>query len=283
MLFLFCIIVLSIQPVFLFGVRSGVNNGGLHFTSPHSLLYPAGSGVGLVNVHNNKQEIISLASKGSQISALAINNTRNLLAFTEYGERPLLVVYDLDLRRKLKLLRCAEFRSDEVVSLAFSHDSKYLLVQGGPPEYQLVYFFWEKGKVITTISRVVSQSSTGSIKDVSFHPKVSCVTLIRRITQRDLFVIQDRDIVCIIGQNVFKMCKLIEGTLRPFGFMKGDGLVCLAHSWLSNKHLLVAGQSGKVILFEEAELKTIYNLNDLIADTEENVQDDKLDSDRNFI
>ena len=165
----------SIQPSFLFGVRSGVKNGGIHFTSANTLLYPAGSGVGLVNVQNNKQEIVSLASKGSQISALALNPSRNLLAFTEYGERPLVVVYDLETRRKLKLLRCAEFRSDQVVSLAFSHDSKYLLVQGGPPEYQLVYFFWEKGKVITSISRLVAQSSAGAVnvKDVSFHPKVT--------------------------------------------------------------------------------------------------------------
>ena len=152
-----------------------MNNGGIHFTSPNTLLYPAGCGVGLVNVQNNKQEIVSLASKGSQISALALSPGRNLLAFTEYGERPLVVVYDLETRRKLKLLRCAEFRSDHVVSLAFSHDSKYLLVQGGPPEYQLVYFFWEKGKVITSISRLVTQSAAGSVnvKDVSFHPKVS--------------------------------------------------------------------------------------------------------------
>ena len=271
--------ILSIQPSFLFGVRSGVNNGGVHFTSPNTLLYPAGCGVGLVNVHNNKQEIVSLASKGSQISALAINPARNLVAFTEYGERPLLVVYDLELRKRLKLLRCAEFRSDEVVSLAFSHDSKYLVVQGGAPEFQLVYFFWEKGKVITSLSRVVGQSASGAIKDVSFHPKVR--SLLKR--SRVIGLVQDRDIVCVIGHNVFKMCKLIEGTLRPVGFMKGDSLVCLAHTWLSNKHLLVGSQAGKVILFEEAELRTVYSLNELIAETEEGAEDDRSDLDRNFI
>ena len=67
------------------------------------------------------------------------------------------------------------------------------------------------------------------------------------------------------------------------GFMKGDGLICLAHTWLSNKHLLVGGQAGKIILFEEAELRTVYNLKELIAETEEGVQDDKSDLDRNFI
>ena len=74
--------------------------------------------------------------------------------------------------------------------------------------------------------------------------------------------------MCIAGQNVFKMCKLIEGNLKPFGFLKGEGLSCSDHSWLSNKHVLVAGDNGKVYLFEDAELKTVYNLNDLVAEVE---------------
>ena len=52
--------------------------------------------------------------------------------------------------------------------------------------------------------------------------------------------------MCIVGQNVFKMCKLIEGNLKPFGFLKGEALSCLDHSWLSNRHVLVAGEGGKV-------------------------------------
>ena len=149
-----------------------MNNGGVHFTSGHTLLYPAGAGVALVNTQtcaqvrtagsllvtdwsNYSQEVVALTGKGSHISSLALNPTRNLIAFTEFGDRPLLVVYDLENRKKLKLLRCAEFKSHDVVSLAFSHDSKYILVQGGHPDYQLVYFFWEKGKVITSITRSI--------------------------------------------------------------------------------------------------------------------------------
>ena len=84
------------------------------------------------------------------------------------------------------LARCAEFTSHEIVSLAFSHDSKYLLAQGGAPDFQLVYFFWEKGKVIT------SSRTGGCVTEVSFHPK-------------------DHDIVCIVGRGIFRMCRLIEG------------------------------------------------------------------------
>lgn len=113
-----------------------------------------------------------------------------MVAFTEYGDRPLLIVYDLETNKRRKILRCAEFKSHEVISLAFSHDSKYLLAQGSAPDFQLVYFFWEKGKVITT-SRTVT-SAQASVTEVSFHPK-------------------DHDIVCIIGRNTFRMCRLIEG------------------------------------------------------------------------
>ena len=82
-----------------------------------------------------------------------------------------------ELSEFIKVLRCAEFKSQEVISLAFSHDSKYLLAQGGPPDYRfilidgddlpvrdpeslyccsLVYFFWEKNKVITTIKALTT-------------------------------------------------------------------------------------------------------------------------------
>ena len=59
-----------------------------------------------------------------------MNKNRKLVAFAERGDRPHVVVFDLELRRRRKVLRCAEFVSQEVISLAFSHDSKYLLAQG---------------------------------------------------------------------------------------------------------------------------------------------------------
>ena len=68
-----------------------------------------------------------------------------------------------------------------------------------------------------------------------------------------IYYLQDRDIVCIVGQNVFKMCKLIEGNLKPFGFLKGEALSCLDHSWLSNRHVLVAGEGGKVSYYINIE------------------------------
>lgn len=119
----------------------------------------------------------------------------------------------------------------------------------------LVYFFWEKGKVITTVSRAVREPG-GFVHSVSFHPK-------------------DRDIVCIVGKNVFKMCKLIEGNLKPFGFTKGDILNCHCHAWYTPKHLLVVTEAGKVLLFEEAEMRTSYCVGDLVQEVDSDVTEEE--------
>ena len=37
-----------------------------------------------------------------------------MIAFSEYGERPLVIIYDVELERKRKILRCPELKSFEV-------------------------------------------------------------------------------------------------------------------------------------------------------------------------
>jgi hypothetical protein len=46
--------------------------------------------------------------QGKHVTALALNSTRKLVAFSEYGERPLLIVYDLG-RVEQEERRPAEF------------------------------------------------------------------------------------------------------------------------------------------------------------------------------
>ena len=55
----------------------------------------------------------------------------------------------------------------------------------------------------------------------------------------------------------------ILGVLKPFGFTKGDQLNCLSHDWLSPRHVIVATERGKIIIFEDAELKSSYSLEEL--------------------
>ena len=65
--------------------------------------------------------------------------------------------------------------------------------------FSLVYFFWEKNKVITSLRNLTT--SKNPIHEVSFHPK-------------------NHSIICIVGSGFFRMCRLTEGVLKPFGFQK---------------------------------------------------------------
>lgn len=40
-------------------------------------------------------------------------------------------------------------------------------------------------------------------------------------------------------------------------------MVCYSHTWLSPRHLLVATEHGKILLFEDAELKSTYSIEEL--------------------
>ena len=57
---------------------------------------------------------IPLWIQGKRITAIGVNPTRKLIAFSEYGERPLLIIFDLETRKRRKILRCSELKSFEV-------------------------------------------------------------------------------------------------------------------------------------------------------------------------
>ena len=63
-----------------------------------------------------------------------------------------------------------------------------------------------------------------------------------------------------------------SGILKPFGFLKGDQLVCYSHGWLSPRHVLVATERGKILLFEDAELKSTYAMEELTRTEEPDLE-----------
>ena len=63
--------------------------------------------------------------------------------------------------------------------------------------------------------------------------------------------------------------------MKPFGFLKGDQLVCYSHGWLSPRHVLVATENGKILLFEDAELKSSYSIDDLTKSDDVDIIDDE--------
>lgn len=105
------------------------------------------------------------SDKSQAMLALSISPNRRYLAISELvQEKPVITIYELSSIpcRKRKILNNFDFPVQRFTCMAFSPDSKYLLTQTSPPESNLVYWLWEKQKVmaivkIDTQNNIVSQ------------------------------------------------------------------------------------------------------------------------------
>lgn len=88
------------------------------------------------------------------MTALAISTNCRYLAVSECGANATITVFDLqhEQGRKRKVLSAGSVSVQEFVYMAFSPDSKYLLSQSGVSEGLLMLWFWEKNRVLTSIS-----------------------------------------------------------------------------------------------------------------------------------
>jgi cilia- and flagella-associated protein 57 len=83
---------------------------------------------------------------------MTVSPNRRVIAVAErINDRPHVTIYDLHSGKRRKTLQSESMKSTDIVSLLFSSDSKYLLTQGGGPDYTLIYWSWEKGNVMATI------------------------------------------------------------------------------------------------------------------------------------
>jgi hypothetical protein len=58
-----------------------------------------------------------------------VNKNRKLVAFAERGDRPHVVVYDLEERKRKRVLRCAEFVSQEVHTFFISPGTDVMILK----------------------------------------------------------------------------------------------------------------------------------------------------------
>ena len=89
----------------------------------------------------------------------AVSPNKRYAAVADKGEKPTVTVFDLHTLRKRKVLSFAELQAQEYVSVAFSPNSKYLIAQGGGPDWTLVYWGWEKAKLMASL-KTTNQSNS---------------------------------------------------------------------------------------------------------------------------
>lgn len=222
------------SPRHVFGFKSDVSSN-VWYLDEQTIIYPSGSNCVLYNIDQKSQKFIPGSDNSYGMTALAVSPNRRYVAIAEKGEKPTICIYDLHSLRKRKVLSTPDCQSSEFVSLAFSPDSKYLITQGGRPDWTLLYWTWEKAKVLAFTKSTNQQNSP--IYQVTFNP-------------------QDNTQVCVTGHGIFKLFRYSESSLKQFAFHKADiHKHYLCQAWLNEERLLIGIDTGKILLFEGGELK----------------------------
>ncbi|XP_074077759.1 cilia- and flagella-associated protein 57 [Macrotis lagotis] len=228
------------QAQHIFGLRARVANN-LFFFDEQIIIFPCGNHCVKYNVDQKWQKFIPGSEKSQGMLALAISPNRRYLAISEVvQDKPTITIYELSSVpcRKRKVLNNFEFAVRKFINLAFSPDSKYLVAQTGIPESNLVYWMWEKQKVMAIV-RTDAQSNP--IYQVSFNP-------------------QDNTQICAIGNGIFKLYRYAEGALKQTNFQRGEPQNYLSHAWITEERIIVGTDMGKLILFESGDLRWETNI-----------------------
>lgn len=84
----------------------------------------------------------------------------------ERGGKPSISIYDLTTLKKKNILgQLTETAAQEYVSLSFSFDGKFLAAILGDPDWTLIYFQWEKGKIDST-TKARNPTTSGQVTQV---------------------------------------------------------------------------------------------------------------------
>eukprot|EP01105_Mastigella_eilhardi_P012781 TRINITY_DN2918_c0_g1_i4.p1 TRINITY_DN2918_c0_g1~~TRINITY_DN2918_c0_g1_i4.p1 ORF type:complete len:1229 (+),score=377.24 TRINITY_DN2918_c0_g1_i4:296-3688(+) len=168
------------------------------------------------------------------ITAIAVSPSRRFVALAERGDKPTITIYDIFTLKVRQVLTTAECQAREFTCLGFSPDSHYLVTQGGAPDWNVFCWAWERNKTIAGIKSSNKENST--VTQASFNPS-------------------DNSLISVCGNNIFKLFRCSEGTLKQLPSSKPQLQNFLCHCWVSDEKIVAGTSTGELLLFDMAEFK----------------------------
>lgn len=95
--------------------------------------------------------------------------------------------------------------------LAFTFDSRVLLACLGDPDWHLLSFRWDRGKM-ENITRANNYNLTGTIKGIAANPN-------------------DAGMIALCGDVVFRLMAVTENIWRQFGYSKSESINFTCVAW----------------------------------------------------
>ena len=205
-----------------FGVNANVQDAVI-CTDEVGVLLPVGRMISLFSWESRAMSFVSEGERGDLALALALAPSKKHVAVCERGEHAQVSLYHVASQRRQKTLSCSDVASRDYVSAAFSPDSKLLAALSGAPDYTLVLWLWDKGKVLATVK--LGQPAAR----VSFSPN-------------------DAKTVATSGTRLLRLWRVAEGAFKPFNLSMGKHKNELHawndHTWLADDKLVAVTEAS---------------------------------------
>lgn len=225
------------------GLRANVTNC-VAYQDEQTVIYPAGSNVVIYNIDQKTQKFIPNTDKSTALTNLCISQNKRYIAIAErVGDKPIVTIFDLHTLRKRKTLNIPDTQAGEVISMAFSPDSKHLITQTGQPDWTLHYWSWEKSKVMAFLKITANLPPHATVSQVSFNP-------------------QDNSQIVVVGNGCFKMYRYADGFLKNYLSLKQEAHNLVSHAWLNEERIIVGDNKAELFLIENCEIIAEYKLLD---------------------
>ena len=202
----------------------------------HKVIYTAGHNVVLFNTEDKTMYFFSGQEGSLGITSIALSPLKRYLAIAEKAERAFVSVYDVHTQRKKKQFNTSDCASTEYVSMSFApgQENKHMITMGGAPDWTLVYWQWDRPRVLAFI-KVSTQSA---ITHVSFNSKDHNLGFVAT------------------GPGMFRFYKLTDGQIKAqtSSIHKKESQLSsnyLCHQWLNDGKLVIGTDSGELLLLDE--------------------------------
>ncbi|XP_060758450.1 cilia- and flagella-associated protein 57-like [Neoarius graeffei] len=226
-----------VEPRHIFSLHREARNC-LFFSDEQTIVFPSGNNCVHYNIHLQQvTEFIRGAVPYQEgIRSLAISPDLRYMAVSDCREQGIITVHDIEEKQcfQREVLTGGNISIHEVVCMAFSSDSKYLLCQSGGPEWTLFYWEWKTNEVIAT----VKITRTGFVSQVSFNPK-------------------DNTQICVSGKYVFSSFKLENNSLNKTSSFSMDQENIVSHAWMAEDCIISGTESGKLLLMKDGHWKKL--------------------------
>ena len=225
------------------GLRGQITNC-IVYQDEQTIVYPAGANIIIYNIDQKTQKFIP-NTDNSVLTTMCVSQNKRYIAVAEkIANKPVVTIYDLHTLRKRKALSFSDTNSSEIVSMAFSPDSKHLITQTGSPDWTLYYWSWEKSKIMAFAKITANSQTNASVTQVSFNP-------------------QDNSQICVSGNSILKLYRYTDGILKNTNNFKQEIHNFTSHTWLNDERVIAGNDRAELFLVQNCETVMEYKLYDI--------------------